>query len=504
MTHSLGGSADDYVVDMQFKSVASGINQRYYGGSDFGENIEIGSQDDRVGAYWRTLTNSAITVYRQPEDTFAEQVRVRIWIRPRATYDSGWVSIGQNASIPLLHNIGGRVDDYQVIMDFKAADVNGINNRAYGGMDVGARPGAGQAAEDRIGAYWRTLTSSSIIIYRRPQDDYAPQIRIRIFRFWDLPAPNYDSGWKSIAQNGSLILPHNLGGDANTYMVDMQFRGQPADGINQRYLGGSDFGNLVDIGSPNARVGAYWRSLTNTSIVVYRRNEDVYASQVRIRIWKTPRPDYDSGWVTKAAGLTSTPLVHNLGGDYQNDYLLYFDYWNTTDGINHRHYGGKDFGSLSYDGTVNNDRTGAFWHQLTNTSVAINRRPEDVYAEKLRIRIWRIQPPDFTSDWVAINQNTSQNLNHNLGNMADAYFVQMLQWDGLSENTLNQRHYGGADFGNKATAGYPENDRVGSYWRSLTRQSITVYRRPEDTFADYVMIRIWDFTREVYLPVLRK
>jgi hypothetical protein len=503
-THSLAGDVNDYVVDMQFKSASSGVNQRYIGGCDLGAKNTLGTVDDRIGAYWRTLTTTQITVYRRPEDAYAEQVRIRIWVRPRATYDSGWVNIGLDAAITLTHNVGGQAEDYQVIMDFKAADVNGINNRAYGGMDIGAQPSAGQVENDRVGAYWRTLTSSSVVIYRRPQDSYAPQIRIRIFRFWEVPPPNYDSGWQAISVDGTLTLTHNLGGDANSYMVDMQYKSQSVDGINQRYYGGSDFGNSVDIGNPNDRVGVYWRTLTSTSIIVYRRPEDSYAAQVRVRIWKMPKPDYNSGWIVKAAGEAATLLNHNLGGDYQKDYLVYFDYRNAGDGINQRYYGGADFGSLSFSGANNNDRVGAYWRQLNATSVAVYRRPEDTYAEQLRLRIWRIQVPDFSSGWVALNKNQASVLTHNVGGLPDGYLVQMLQWDTNAENTVNQRHYGGADFGNLPPAGQLENDRVGTYWRSLTRQNITVYRRPEDSYAEFVMVRIWDVSRKVYLPALRK
>ena len=503
-THSLGGSVNDYVVDMQFKSVSSGVNQRYYGGCDLGTRTTLGDPDDRLGAYWRTLTNTQITIYRRPEDTYASEIRIRIWVRPRPTYDSGWVAINQNTAITLAHNIGGIAQDYQVIMDFKATDVNGINNRAYGGMDVGVNPSAGQAANDRVGAYWRTLTSSTLVIYRRPEDTYASQIRIRIFRFWEAQPPNYDSGWRSISPDGAITLIHNLGGSANTYMVDFQYKSQTVDGINQRYYGGSDFGASVDIGNPNDRVGAYWRSLTNTSITVYRRPEDTYAPDVRVRIWKMPKPDYDSGWISKAPGEAATLLTHNLGGDYMNDYLVYFDYKSSSDGINQRYYGGADFGALAFGGTNNNDRVGAYWRSLTGQSITIYRRPDDIYAEQLRVRIWRIQAPDYSSGWIALSQNQAKVLNHKLAGAPGGYLVQLLQWDTNIDNTLNQRHYGGADFGSLPPSGQSENDRVGTYWRSLTGQNITVYRRPEDPYAEYVLVRIWDINRIVYMPFVRK
>ena len=403
-----------------------------------------------------------------------------------------------NTAISLPHNIGGSVDDYQVVMDFKAPDANGINNHGYGGMDVGAETTVG-SPNDRVGVYWRSLTTTNIVVSRRPEDAFAPQVRIRIFRFWKVPAPNYDSGWRSVAADGLLTLYHNLGGDATTYMVDMQYRDTAGDGINHRYYGGADFGTIPAPGhAVDHRVGAYWRTLTSTSIVVYRRPEDTYAPQVRIRIWMMPKPDYDSGWRALAAGGTE-PLTHNLGGNYQTDYLVYFDYRNTAtaDGINHRYYGGMDFGALPPTGHVANENVGAYWRQLGATTVAINRCEEDVYAAEQRLRIWRIQPPPYNSGWVSLTVDTPVTLAHNLGGAVEGYLVQMVQWDTNSENLLNQRYYGGVDFGNDPPTGYLENNRVGSYWRSLTNQDLTVYRRPEDGFADYVMVRIWNSAKDI-------
>jgi hypothetical protein len=501
LAHNLGGNVNDYVVDMQYRSVGSGVNQRYYGGADFGDTNTVGSPDDRVGAYWRSLTTTNITVFRRAEDTYAPEVRIRIWVRPRATYDSGWVNINQDQAITLNHNIGGDVKDYLVDMEYLTPDVNGVNTRYFGGADFGASPAPGHLVDDRVGAYWRSLNEASITIYRRPEDDYAPQVRIRIFRFWDIPAPDYNSGWVDIAPDSTVTLNHDLGGDVNTYLVDTEYRSQSVDGVNLRYYGGSDFGDTVTVGSPNDRVGAYWRSLTASSIIVYRRPEDTYAEQVRIRIWRTPKPDYDSGWIAKSPGEAASVLNHNLGGNYQGDYFVDFEYRNAGDGINQRYYGGADFGALAFGGGSENTRAGAYWRSLNNQSVSIYRRPDDIYAAELRLRIWRIAIPDYDSAWIALSQDEAQTLAHNLGDSTDGYLVQMYQWDTDINNTLNQRHFGGADFGNLPPAGYAENDRVGAYWRSLTSDNVTVYRRPDDGFSDFVRLRIWNFTQKIYIPI---
>lgn len=506
LTHNLGGSdTDDYVVSFVYRtSDSNGVNQRYYGGADFGSHPPGGhSADDRVGAYWRSLTTSSITVYRRAEDTYAEEVRVRIWTDSIAPdYDSGWVSLTAGAAATTLtHGIGGNPDDYIVDMQYKSPG-SGVNQRYYGGNDFGASPPTGMNANDRVGAYWRSLTASSITVYRRPEDIYAPQVRIRIWSFWTPPRPDYDSGWVTVAQNGAKTLNHNLGGSVDDYLVDMQYKSS-GSGINLRYYGGTDFGATSFGGTrEDDRVGAYWRTLTSSSITVYRRPEDVYAPQVRVRIWRMPKPDYDSGWISLTAGAAATTLSHNLGGN-ANNYLVDMQYKNTGNGINQRYYGGADFGSYPPGGHSANDRVGAYWRTLTSSSITVYRRPEDTYAPQVRVRIWRMAKADYESGWQLVTQDQSKTLNHNLGGLSENYLVNMEQYD-LSSNGINQRHLGGADFGSNPPAGYSADDRVGAYWRSLSTSSIRIYRRPEDSYADYVRIRIWVTPYESYLPLVTR
>ncbi len=502
LTHGLGGDADDYVVDMQYKSSGSGVNQRYYGGADFGATAFNGNrEDERVGLYWRSLNNSAITLFRRAEDDYAAQVRIRIWVRPTPTYDSGWVSVNQDQAKTLAHNIGGNPEDYVVDMQYKYGST--VNQRYYGGADFGANPPSGMNANDRVGAYWRSLTASSIAVYRRPEDIYAPQVRIRIWCFWKPPAPDYDSGWVSLGAGASATtLTHNLGGDADDYFVGMQYR-SGGSGINRRYYGGADFGATAFSGTrEDDRVGAYWRSLNNSTITVFRRSEDDYAPEVRVRIWRMPKSDYDSGWVALTAGAAATTLSHNLGGNYL-DYLVDMQYRTSAfyGGVNQRYYGGADFGAHPPSGASENDRQGTYWRSLGTSTITVYRRPEDIYAPEVRIRIWRTAKPDYESGWQVIGQDAAKALSHNLGGNAENYVVNMIYYD-TSSNYVNQRHLGGADLGANPPSGYNADDRVGAYWRGLTGSSITVYRRPEDGFADYLHIRIWVTPYRVYLPLV--
>ena len=216
--------------------------------------------------------------------------------------------------------------------------------------------------------------------------------------------PSYDSGWISLAQNQTKTLFHNLGGNSDTYVVDMQYKTADS-GINHRYYGGADFGSKTTLGAPNDRVGAYWRSLTPSTITVYRRPEDTYVEQARIRIWADNTPDYDSGWRALSAGAAATTLIHNLGGDTDN-YVLDMQYKSVGSGVNQRYYGGADFKANTTVGNPD-DQVGAYWRSLSNTSVTVYRRPQDTYAEEVRIRLWIRPTPTYDSGWVAVNPDQS-------------------------------------------------------------------------------------------------
>jgi len=93
------------------------------------------------------------------------------------------------------------------------------------------------------------------------------------------PRPAYDSKWVAFTPGQCKTLTHNLGGDVDNYVVDMQFKdtdGVPW-GINIRGHGDHNFfGDYV---------GGHWHSLTTTTIRVCRLINDTFADQIRVRIW---------------------------------------------------------------------------------------------------------------------------------------------------------------------------------------------------------------------------
>ncbi len=84
------------------------------------------------------------------------------------------------------------------------------------------------------------------------------------------PRPAYDSGWQAIGAGDTLELAHGMGGNVDSYVVDLQFEG--TWGRHQRNIGES----------------AWWFDLTGSSIKVTRASGDAIVDQVRVRIWLVP------------------------------------------------------------------------------------------------------------------------------------------------------------------------------------------------------------------------
>ena len=97
------------------------------------------------------------------------------------------------------------------------------------------------------------------------------------------PRPAYDSGWVAIAPGEAKTLTHNLGGNTDNYVVDLQFRGGTSALFADphiREIGGQQR-------SDGKWHGAYWRSLTPTTITVFRQYDstDQFFTEFRLRIW---------------------------------------------------------------------------------------------------------------------------------------------------------------------------------------------------------------------------
>ena len=277
-------------------------------------------------------------------------------------------------------------------------------------------------------------------------------------------------------------------------MADLQFKSTtaPVYGINNIAYGGMD-----SLGS-GSRYGAYFYGLTIPNVFVYRRQEDIFADQVRLRIWDMPEATYDSAFTGIAAGQTLT-FYHNLNG-LLADYLVDLQYFNTAGGIFYQvhqfAYGGLDLGAADLN---HNKRMGAAWHTLTSNYISVTRGAEDNTLNTVRVRIWLVSRPAFHSGWVGMALNSPQPISHFLGHTPEDYFVNVM----FNGSTLvNNQYYGTNYLG--AYGEDPENSYVGAYWCDLTNNRITLFRANQDTSAQYIQARIWLIHQQVFIPLIKR
>lgn len=104
------------------------------------------------------------------------------------------------------------------------------------------------------------------------------------------PKPAFDSGWLIISKTGTLVgvdtvmdIDHNLGGNPDNYVVDLQFRSNKL-GVHQYHHGGTNF-SKGSLRKNNVHNGSWWTGLTAQKIFVHRGSSDKYTEKVRVCIW---------------------------------------------------------------------------------------------------------------------------------------------------------------------------------------------------------------------------
>ena len=285
----------------------------------------------------------------------------------------------------------------------------------------------------------------------------------------------WGSGWVAVPNVATpMPLTHDLGGNPDDYAVALWFADtDDGYGINTLGYGGFETGDQY--------YGGYWQNLTAHTIEINRNFHDIYADLLRVFIWVPETPDYCSDWQPIAPGATET-FTHGLGGD-PDDYTVRLWFSDTLPaglGVNHRHYGG-----LEDDGSY----YGAYWHNLTASSVQVTRLADDGFAGQVRVCVAEPDPPDWDSGWQALNQGESRALAHGLGGNPMLYVVRMDQ----RQSNLGIHHFG---IGGLVDASGDQ----GSHWQNLTASAITVARHADDQLVDEVRVRIWQVRVNVYLP----
>jgi len=468
LTHDLGGAVSDYVVDLQFVDFGGkGIHT-------FGYGRNLMYQVGTWGAAWFRLDLSQVAVHGT-NDAYVDNFRLRIFRRPDPAYDSGWVSM-TGATYFLPHQLGGPWNDY--VVDLQLRDLNdnlGVNQVGYGGdvWDDGAK-----ATVEAHGAYWSHLSGRSITVKRNADDVAADEVRVRI---WESRRPKWDSGWMDAAQGAAYTLPHNLGGDPDTFVVDLQF--DCTDGCwfgTNQYRYGSDM--VFDSGSDvDTYHGAGWYDLTSDEITVVRNTDDVVVDKVRVRLWIAPEPEYDLGWFDPA-GLTG-PFLFDISvvPGYASEWVVDLqgnDAGTAAWGTNQIFCGTDNF---TMDGITFN-RVGLAWTRLDSSSITVERAANDSVNARFRLRIWHNMAFDFISPWRAISVFTT--FDHNLGADPDSLVLD-LHFKDVDIEGIHNLYYGGDRSATNV------NDRQGASWIGLNSNAVTVMREAEDQLVDSARMRVW-------------
>ncbi len=277
-------------------------------------------------------------------------------------FDSQWLPIAPGEEKQIFHIAGGNINDYVIYL--VGMDSEGKMERyCYGGCDV---------VDDRHGFYWYGLTESSITVKLRDEDPVTKKIRVQI---WRDAHPDFDSGWQILFPGDTGPLAHNLGGDVDDYIVDLEFADWPGHPPHQMFYGGIAFGYKTYDGNVEGQEwGAYWHSLTNNTVNVARLPDDQKALLSRGRIWKKPNPKGDSGWVGMVAGQTKT---FTFPTDINNTFI-YYEQNSSVGGINHGYYGGFH----------DSDMQGSYWLDANDTKINATRNPDDTVAEQVRFRLY--------------------------------------------------------------------------------------------------------------------
>ena len=202
------------------------------------------------------------------------------------------IGIGTTSPTGKLHvdggKAGGDTDGSDIVVQAQEGGdaVRGLTGRPGG--DIILMPGRGGMGSQPPWPPIQARSGNVGIGTNEPSDklDVEGNIDVsgnRVKRYRGFPRPDYDSGWQAVTLD-YLTLQHNIGGDPNNYVIDMQFKSSdPLYGINQHAYGG----DTINLGFPSGveKYGVYWRQLTNAQINIHRQPEDSKAPQIRVRIW---------------------------------------------------------------------------------------------------------------------------------------------------------------------------------------------------------------------------
>jgi len=297
---------------------------------------------------------------------------------------------------------------------------------------------------------------------------------------YEYSRPKYDSGWREISQNQTITLTHNIKGDVNNYVVDLQIRADQFSSVRLKKIHNRFYGGNIRSGGIE---GIVWSNLDETSIKIYRGRHDGVSQEIRLRIWYLPGANYDSGWLSlQKNGLKI--LRHNLQTNV-DDYVVSLECKNDHYGIHNIYYGGV----LDTSGPQTSYH-GVQWARLTSSTITVTRMTDDDFSDQIRVRIWKVKHPDFDSGWRTVQRGQDLVLSHGINSPFNDYVVYL---------EFKDPDYGGAGINNVYMGGMESGTRwEGGYIKQVTGSTITLYRNIDDTVADQIRVRIWKCSAPAY------
>ena len=197
-------------------------------------------------------------------------------------------------------------------------------------------------------------------------------------------------------------LEHNLGGNPDNYVVDLQGI-NVGNVVHQLFYGGDTNQTPTDL--LRSYFGFMWQKLTDTSIQVSRLRDDNSGLKVRVRIWVVTKTDFDSGWQPIAAKETLT-LEHHLAGK-PDEYVVDLQFKTSGNfGVHNRSYGLDTYYQKTGGQEVFSEK-GAYWYNLTRVqlmSIVVNMNYISIQFEFAS----GVYPARDDSGWQDIDQAASR------------------------------------------------------------------------------------------------
>ncbi len=214
-------------------------------------------------------------------------------------------------------------------------------------------------------------------------------------------------------------------------------------------------------------------TLYAASSVSTDREPSVEATSAHIHPLAT-ETGWNSGWFALTPGATQV-FTHDLGGDV-GDYAVELLFWDTEAGG----LGVHTFGYGGFEESGNWE--GGYWSDFTTTNITVHRMANDETADRMRVRVWFMTPPDYDSGWQVITPTLPLTLTHNLGGDSEDYTLGLwFQDTTLDGYGIHNRYFGSVEHG----AQYE-----GAHWQNLNETNIVVRRWADDVDVDKVRVRI--------------